>query len=205
MSNTDVEFNQIHDTFRPKILRYLTRLVGAQEAEDLTQSVFVKVSDGLQNFREEASLSTWIYRIATNTALDWLRSGPARHAATVRSPGRRMSADDVDEDKPNASVDQEAPSVDTEAIRVEMNECIKRYINDLPHNYRTVIVLSEIEGLKNSEIADVLSVSLDTVKIRLHRARRELKKNLKGGCDFYRDERNELACDHKGDIHLTMA
>jgi DNA-directed RNA polymerase specialized sigma24 family protein len=74
MSGTVLEFQSIYDTFRPKILRYLTQLVGEDEAEDLTQTVMVKVSQGLLNFRGDCSLSTWIYRIATNTALDKLRS-----------------------------------------------------------------------------------------------------------------------------------
>ena len=70
-------------------------------------------------------------------------------------------------------------------------------IERLPENYRAVIVLSELGELKDSEIADILGLSLHTVKIRLHRARAELKKELTAACLFYRDDRNELACDRK--------
>ena len=66
MSNDEIEFQKVHDTFRLKIYRYLSRLVGEHEAEDLTQEVFLKVSQALGNFRGESKLSTWIYRIATN-------------------------------------------------------------------------------------------------------------------------------------------
>lgn len=62
---------------------------------------------------------------------------------------------------------------------------------------KTVLVLSELEGLKNSDIAEILGISLHTVKIRLHRARDRLRKDLGSGCNFYRDERNEFACDRK--------
>jgi len=74
MSDIELEFQIIHDTFRPKIYRYLSRMVGEHEAEDLTQEVFVKVNQGLGNFKGESKLTTWLYRIATNAAIDRLRS-----------------------------------------------------------------------------------------------------------------------------------
>ena len=78
-----------------------------------------------------------------------------------------------------------------------MSECVTEYIDKLPLAYRTVLILSEIEGFKNKEIAEVLGVSLETVKIRLHRARSILKKELNEGCSFYHNEQNILACDRK--------
>jgi len=66
MSEAILDFQKIHDEFRPKIERYLVRLVGEYEAEDLTQDVFIKISRALQTFRGESQLSTWIYRVATN-------------------------------------------------------------------------------------------------------------------------------------------
>ncbi len=78
-----------------------------------------------------------------------------------------------------------------------MNECIRRIVDSLPGDYRTVLVLSEFECLPNVEIAEVLGISLDTTKIRLHRARAKLRKELEAHCNFYRDERNELSCDRK--------
>jgi RNA polymerase sigma-70 factor (ECF subfamily) len=78
-----------------------------------------------------------------------------------------------------------------------MGECGREYIDKLPPDYRAVMVLSELEGFKNREIADILQVSLDTVKIRLHRARASLKKDLDDGCSFYRNEQDIFACDRK--------
>ena len=66
-----------------------------------------------------------------------------------------------------------------------------------PPDYRTVVILSELEGLKNREIAKILQVSLEAVKIRLHRARVSLKKRLNDGCSFYRNEEDILSCDRK--------
>ncbi|MBI3786920.1 MAG: sigma-70 family RNA polymerase sigma factor [Ignavibacteriales bacterium] len=66
-------FQDLHHTFRPRILRYMRRLVGEEEAEDLTQEVFLKVSQSLSDFKGKSRLSTWIYRIAANAAVDRLR------------------------------------------------------------------------------------------------------------------------------------
>jgi len=82
-------------------------------------------------------------------------------------------------------------------IRKEMSDCINEFIDKLPADYKTVIVLSELEGMANKEIAEILGITLDNVKIRLHRARVRLKKALQEGCDFYYNEKNALACDRK--------
>jgi RNA polymerase sigma-70 factor (ECF subfamily) len=76
-----------------------------------------------------------------------------------------------------------------------MNECIRDFVERLPDNYRTPLVLSELEGLKNGEIAEILGVSLDTVKIRLHRARAKLKRELMAHCDPAWVEDNEFLPD----------
>lgn len=177
------DFQSIHDGFRPKILRYLTRLAGEREAEDLTQIVMLKISARLPDFRGESSLATWIYRIATNTAIDRLRSSQNDAVETQLEEGG------------NLPVDAEVPSAESTAVRGEMTACIREFIDHLPDSYRTVTVLSELEGFRNSEIAAILGISLETVKIRLHRAREKLRKDLQRGCSFHRDSRNELACD----------
>ena len=86
---------------------------------------------------------------------------------------------------------------DRQLIRKEMSDCIREIVESLPENYRTVLILSEFEELADCQIAEVLDISLETVKIRLHRARAKLRKELERHCSFYRDERNELACDRK--------
>ena len=78
------EFQDIYTAFNEKVRRYLARLVGEAEAEDLTHEVFIKASKALDDFRGESSLSTWIYRIATNTALDRLRSPDFKRSAEER-------------------------------------------------------------------------------------------------------------------------
>jgi RNA polymerase sigma-70 factor (ECF subfamily) len=78
-----------------------------------------------------------------------------------------------------------------------MNDCIQSFIYRLPEAYRTVLVLSEFEGLRNNEIAEILGITLDTVKIRLHRARASLKRELTTRCDSYWVEGNEFVPELK--------
>lgn len=193
----EVEFCKLHDTFRPKILRYLANLVGQRDAEDLTQEVFVKVDHALQTFRGESQLSTWIYRIATNTALDKLRSPSFRQAGQKSLAEKSIAEGETEIVDKNAWTGEKRPSVETSLIQKEMNECIRGIVENLPDNYRTVVVLSELEGFKDDEIAEIIGASIHTAKIRLHRARSRLKKELEVHCSFYRDERNEFACDRK--------
>lgn len=187
-----LDFRAIHDDFRPRLLRYLTRLVGRGEAEDLTQQVLVKVSKSLQTFRGDSALSTWVYRIATNTAMDYLRSRSGQCAPALE---REFDLSDGEESFPPVS--EQVAALETSMIREEMSECIRDFVERLPQNYRTVLVLSDIEDFTNSEIAQIMGESKGSAKIRLHRARQRLKKELEGGCNFYRDERSELACERE--------
>jgi RNA polymerase sigma-70 factor (ECF subfamily) len=91
----------------------------------------------------------------------------------------------------------EGAGIEQDVIRKEMRECVRGYIEHLPPRYRSVVLLSDEADLTNQEISEVLGISLDTVKIRLHRARGRLRKDLGAGCTVYRDERNELACEPK--------
>ena len=192
MSASELDFPKIYETFQPKILRYLSHFIGDNEAEDLTQETFVKVHRSLENFRGDSQLSTWIYRIATNTAMDRLRS-PSFHCVDQAS-----MSDELGEAKIFDGLsfsEGQKPPIEKELIRDEMNDCIRGYIEQLPEDYRAVLVLSEYEGVKNNEIAEILGVTLDTVKIRLHRAKEKLKKELESHCEFYWVE--EMPCSVK--------
>ena len=185
MSYDELEFQKVHETFRPRIHRYLTRLVGENEAEDLTQEVFVKVARALENFRGESTLSTWLYRIATNAAMDRLRSPSFQRIAQSGLSVDSSETGEAEVEDRDVWTGDKTPSVEQQLVRREMNECIRDFIEKLPEAYRTVLVLGELEGLRNKEIAEILGVTLDTVKIRLHRAREKLKEELVTHCDSY--------------------
>ena len=186
------EFTKIYKEYYSRILLYLTRIMGAEDAEDTAQDVFERVNNGLHRFQGESRLSTWIYRIATNAAIDRSRSA-AYKIKKEQVPIEKDSADSF----PGHREEIKPPSTDQLLIKKEMGECIDEYIDTLPDSYKTIIVLSEIEGFTNKEIAEVLKLSVENVKIRLHRARVKLKSVLNEVCDFYYTDDNTLACDRK--------
>ena len=186
------KFPDIYREFYPKITHYLTRLVGEHEAEDVAQMVFEKVNNNLSTFKGEAKTSTWIFKIATNAALDRLKSPSYK-----RTPSGPLAPVPIQTIENIEMASNKPTSPDQKVIRDEMSECIREFVDRLPPDYRTIIILNELEGFTNKEIAQILQISLDTAKIRLHRARATLKKSLESGCDFYHDDRSELACDRK--------
>jgi len=197
MSDIELEFRIIHDTFRPKIFRYLSRMVGENEAEDLTQEVFLKVNQALGNFKGESKLSTWLYRIATNAAIDKLRTPSFQRIVHEQVSSESYEDDEVGNAEISVLMGEKNPLVEQNLVRLEMNQCIRDFIEKLPEIYRTVLVLGELEGLENKEISDILGVSLGTVKIRIHRAREKLRKELEQHCDSYWIIENEFIPDFK--------
>jgi RNA polymerase sigma-70 factor, ECF subfamily len=190
-AESEQEFQNIYELFHEKIRRFLARMVNETEAEDLSQEVFVKVSRGLKDFKRQSSLSTWIYTIATNTAMDRLRT-----LSLWKETSYVQRGDDGEEGEDTyLRTKDHKPSLEASLIKKEMNDCIRGIAEGLQENYRTVLVLSDFEELTNGEIADILGISSDTVKIRLYRARTRLRKELKAKCNLYRDDRNELACE----------
>jgi RNA polymerase sigma-70 factor, ECF subfamily len=200
MTTRRPDFRKIHDALRPRVQRYLARMAGEAEAEDLAQEVFEKVSRSLDCFRGDAELSTWVYRIATNTALDRLRR--RGRPADLVDPAVADYAVGVEGDR-NVWTDEIRQTLEGRVIRDEMNACIRDVINRLPENYRTVIILGDLEGFQDKEIAEILGLSLRNAKIRLHRARTQLRKALEEACILYRSEDNELACDRKGPFPIV--
>ncbi len=179
-----LEFQHVYDEFHARIRRYLARLGGPADADDLTQETFVRVSEALASFRGEASLSTWIYRIATNVAIDRARSGGSQLNAAEPNTVATLST---------------IPVIEHDIARSEMSACVREYVDRLPPDYRTVVVLSELEELSDREIADVLGITVEAAKMRLHRARARLREMLRQGCDFSRDETNEFTCEPRPD------
>lgn len=179
MNEAALIFEKIHDEFRSKIQRYLTRIVGEFEAEDLTQEVFVKVNRALVAFKGESRISTWIYRIATNAALDKLRSPAFKRSGQKELPAETGETE-IDEAETRGQ--DETPSPEERLFLRERYDCYCNFIEALPINYRAVVVLSELENLAVGEIADILGLSVEVVKIRLHRGRAKLLQELKAHC-----------------------
>jgi RNA polymerase sigma-70 factor (ECF subfamily) len=181
-----LDFQRVYDEFHVRIRRYLARLGGSADADDLAQETFARVSQALAGFRGEAALSTWVYRIATNVALDRARSRGLQLRSREAQPEALATLSTM-------------PVIEHDIARREMSACVRDYVDQLPPEYRTVVVLSELEELPDREIAAVLGISLEAAKIRLHRARARLREMLQQGCDFSRDDRNEFTCEPRPD------
>ncbi|MCP4201674.1 MAG: RNA polymerase sigma factor [bacterium] len=178
---------------RESIYRYILGIVrNGVEAEDLTQETLLRAYDKLATLEEPARLIPWLYRIATNITYDRFRQASYRHRP------KSLAEDDSETGAGGAEIALDTePRLDKVMEQREMSACVQDYIAALPESYRAVILLHDVQGLTNPEIAEMLGVSLATVKIRLHRARGKLRAALGAGCSFESDEPRVRVCEPK--------
>lgn len=163
--------------FEEIVLRYQDRiynlchhmLVNAHDAKDAAQDTFLKAYQKLKDFKPEASLYTWLYRIAVNTCLDYKKK------PFFESLFRKSDEDEEYILEPLSDEPSPYKLYESKQIGLALHNSIRK----LPIKLRTAIVLKEIEGLSYEEIADILEVSIGTVKSRISRAREELKALMK--------------------------
>lgn len=172
-----------------RIRRYILSIVhDPDEADDLTQDVFLHVHRRLSSLRDPDAVTSWLYRIATHLCYDRFRQRsrrPRPHSLDLTEPaGARPVAGGEDE-----------PTLGRVIEQAEMSGCVRSYLERLPDDYRNAILLHDLEGVTNAEIAEMLGISVDLVKIRVHRARRKLETALATHCDFSRDEQGVFVCE----------
>lgn len=194
MANDADKFSQELSSYRGPIYRYVLSMSrDAAEAEDLTQETFLRAHAKLSTLDDPAKLSPWLYRIATNVCYDRFRQASYRNRPKSLD---ETTPKDVAEGGAETLTDP-APRLDKALEQQEMSCCVQQYLAGLSDSYRAVILLHDVEGLTNPEIAEMLGVSLSTVKIRLHRAREKLRDALSEGCLFTIDERGVFICEPK--------
>ena len=175
------DFRTVFEAHKDRVFNTVLSLVQHRhDAEDVTQDVFVTVHESLASFRAEAQVSTWIYRIAVNKSLDFLKSKKTkkRSGFLVSLFGEKPG----DKSPPLDLPDFFHPGVALE--RKEQAATLFRAINKLPDNQKAAFTLAKIEGLSYVEIATVLQVTVPSVESLIFRARQNLQKFLK---DFYQD------------------
>jgi RNA polymerase sigma-70 factor (ECF subfamily) len=189
-----ISLDDLYRTYKDRIEGFIRHMVrDAALAQDLAQETFVHAQRGLRDFRGEASPLTWLFRIANNVCLDHLR----------KEKGRGIMVDffeylDEGNRGPGNSEKSEEEGDPTDLMqRREMSECVQEFVDDLPETYRSVMVLHYLEGFSTDEIAKIVGTSSGSVRVRLHRAREELKTLLEEGCHFCRDERDVFVCTRK--------
>ena len=163
-------------------------------AEELTQDAFLKALAAWGSYRGEAPERVWLLRIARNVCLDFLRSPRSRGRSALSLD--RAGAEGIEPSAESLmAAGREPPlSVEQAALRAEMSDCVQQFVLSLPETLRSPLILHDIQGLTNAEIAQVLSCSVEAAKMRLHRARGLLKQMMEERCDLFHDERNVLAC-----------
>ena len=161
-------FGQLIDRHAATIVNLAYRMVGNRaEAEDLAQETFLSAFKSLATFRADAKFSTWLYRIATNKCKDWLR---------VKRPGGQLHDVDVDEALDTHVAEDRTPErlLSQQQVALELEQAIQR----LPPLYREAFVLKHVEGLSYEEMQAILGVNGDTLKMRVHKGRLQLSREL---------------------------
>jgi RNA polymerase sigma-70 factor, ECF subfamily len=157
-------FERLVDRHRPVVIRVAARIVGSDEAEDVSQDAFLRAFHRLDHFRGDAPFRSWLLRITHNAALDHL----ARRRAEPVDP----------ETLDTGELSTTRPPADRLEVR-ERIERLERKLRGLNPHHRVVLVLRDAEGLSYEEIADITDTPLGSVKGRLHRARREFVEMLR--------------------------
>lgn len=164
-------FEHLVRLYENKVYTIAYRLMGNHaDASDLAQDAFIKIYQALPNFRGDSSFSTWIYHITVNVCRDELRKRQRRPTVSLDEP--------TGENNTTYEIRSNAPGPEEMLDRSETQAMIQECLNNLSDDYRTILVMREIQDLAYEEIAELLGCSLGTVKSRLSRARQALKEKI---------------------------
>lgn len=167
-------FDLIVRHYSGMVFALAARLVGPWEAEEIVQETFLRAWRGLESFRGDASLKTWLYTIALNRAR--ARQGTlARMRMVFTTP--RVNAED-DQPWPGDEAPDPSASPEEQAVALEQRANLRKAIRNLPEEFRTAVVLRDLEGLSYDDIARVLNVPIGTVRSRIARGRAALVEEL---------------------------
>ena len=174
LGGNPLSFQLLIERYQDRIFalaRHYTK--SAVEVEDIVQDTFLKTYRRLETFQRQSSFSTWLYRIAVNTALDFLKRTGRSPVTAVEDP--ELTASPV-RAQAGSGVTVAAP--DAALRREEIARITQEVLDELPEIFRTVLVLREFEDLSYQEMAEVLQISIGTVESRLFRARARFKERL---------------------------
>ena len=161
-------FEKLVVEYEKNVYAITQRMTGnAEDAADMTQETFIKAYNSLSSFRGDSKFSVWLYRIATNVCLDFLRS-------RSRKPTVSLSVEDDEGEESQLDIADESQSPETLLERGLTRDAVRRGLDALSPEYRQILLLREIQGLSYEEIADALSLEVGTVKSRIFRARKRL-------------------------------
>jgi RNA polymerase sigma-70 factor (ECF subfamily) len=165
-------FSVIIDRYQSKVFSTACNYTHDQEeARDLTQEIFIKLYNNLQGYKNKASFSTWLYRIAVNRCIDWTRKKKLQTVSAI-SDSSDEEIDIYDTIADSGGGPEEA------LIKQENKVYIRKIVEDLPEIYKTAIILYYFEDFSPQEISDIIGVPKRTVETRLYRGKNLLKLSL---------------------------
>lgn len=185
----EAAFEELIRQYEKKVYSLCARMCGnAEDAEEAAQDAFLALWRGIDRFRQESSLSTWIYRLASNACIDLMRR-KKKGAGSVSLDDEELFVDAVDP----------APQPHEEAERRETQRLLQEGLLSLPAEYRSILLLREIEGLSYSEISAALDLELGTVKSRISRGRTLLRNFLSVNGNFFENAASKVTeCNREG-------
>jgi RNA polymerase sigma-70 factor (ECF subfamily) len=162
--------------FEPRVFGLTRRILRQrQDAEDATQQTFLSVMEHLAQFRGESSVAAWILRIATNHALKILRKRQRAKTVPLQTPPNSDDGEDLPHPEFIAQWRDDPADL---AQRAEVLQLLRRALEELDEKYRSVFVLRDVEGFSTQETAELLGITPANVKVRLLRARLQLRERL---------------------------
>lgn len=171
----------IHDQYYHRVRNFILASVKNESvADDLVQETFIKIRENLDSLRNPEKISSWIFRIAYHLCQD--------HFRVLK---KSSSQEEIHE----GLVTLQESSVQKELEQGEMSRCVQDRLSLLPQRQRSVIIFADVMDFDHQEIANILGLTVENVKVRLHRARKKLKAILEKECTFEVDERSMLVCE----------
>lgn len=165
-------FEELVVRYQGQVYRLCLRMSGnAEDAADLTQEAFVKVWKNLDTFQFDAAFSTWLYRLASNCCLDFLRVRKRRQTVS-------LTAETDEEDEETIDLPDDSPTPEEAAISKEERDDLRLAMQSIDPEQRQILTLRVVNDLSYTDIAQVLGIREGTVKSRLSRARESLRKKL---------------------------
>ena len=166
-------YRQLVRTYQAKLRNVAYGItLDIEESDDIVQDVFLKVYMGIDKFKEESSLYTWLRRITVNESLNWIRKWKRRFRWQHQSLER--------EDGSSLDIESEEAGPESSYNNKQIAGILKEGLDKLPEKARAVLVLKEVEGLSYEEIGDLLMINKGTVSSRIFYAREKLRECLKG-------------------------
>jgi RNA polymerase sigma-70 factor (ECF subfamily) len=171
-----MEVKNIHNQFHKTLLSFISnRINDRDDAEDILQEVFIKITKGINSLDDKEKLKSWIFTITRNAITDYYRKNANKTNVSI-------TENIIDETKEEIDIDN------TKGL----DKCLKGFIQKLPEEYRDIIIDSELKGIKQKDLADKYNLQYPTVRSRVQRGRSRLKEMLLKCCKIESDNRGNI-------------